>query len=576
VDNNQSSNPRQRYLKRHTALKTERASWDSHWRELSDVVQPRRSRFFTTERNRGTKKHQQIINGTPTIAARTLAAGMMAGMTSEARAWFRLTTADPELSEVGNVRSWLHVVEERTRHALSRSNLYKCLPLVYLDIGTPGTAAMLMEEDVKDFFRFYVFPIGSYCLSNSEKLEVDTLYRDVSMTVVQLVEKFGRDNCSSMVRNAYDRGSYDDWIPVVHVIEPNKDYKAGMVGHQGKPWKSCWLEAGSSDGLGAPAQDITSGFLRESGYEEFPVLAPRWSVTGEDVYGSSPGMEALGDCRALQLLEKRKAQVLDKIANPPMRGPTALRNQRISLLPGETTYVDSLSPSQAFAPVYQLESSALVATEGSAREHEQRINRLYFVDVMLMLANSTDSQKTAREVAELHEEKMLQLGPVFGQLKSELLKPLIERAVASLLRAGDLPPPPKELQGQDLNIEYQGMVEAAQKLLATSGIERLTAFVGGMVGVKPEVLDKLNTDQVVDEYASALGVKPELIRSDEEVADIRAARAQQQQAQEQQMQAAQAVQGAKTLSETDTGGDNALTRMLSNTPGVAGSGGVPR
>ena len=70
-------------------------------------------------------------------------------------------------------------------------------------------------------------------------------------------------------------------------------------------------------------------------------------ITGNDVYGSSPGMEALGDCRALQLYETRNAQAFDKVVNPPMKGPTSLNGQKISLLPGDTTYTDSMSPSRA-------------------------------------------------------------------------------------------------------------------------------------------------------------------------------------------------------------------------------------
>ena len=176
---------------------------------------------------------------------------------------------------------------------------------------------------------------------------------------------------------------------------------------------------------------------------------------------------------------------------------------------------------------------------------------------------------TAREVVERHEEKMLQLGPVMERLTDELLDPLIDRTFSVLLRNGDLPPPPEELQGMELKVEYISILAQAQKLVGTSAVERLASFVGNLAGVRPEVLDKINFDEMVDQYGGMLGVPPQLIRPDEEVAKLRQARAQQA-AQAQQAEAAAAsVQGARVLSETDTSSDNALTRILSNLGGGA-------
>lgn len=566
---------RSQYLRRHSALKTERASWDASWRELSLYIQPRRSRFFTNERNKGTKKNQKIINGAPTLAARALAAGMHAGITSPARQWFRLTTEDPDLADFRTVRSWRHTTEERLMQAFARSNLYKVLPQVYLDLGTPATATMHMEDDARDIFRFYHFPIGSYCLANSDKLEVDTIYREVSMTVKQLVQRFGKESCSSMVQNLYKNGQLDDWIQVVHLIEPNDKAQHGRSGPENMPWRSVWMEAGGSAPATGTATDAVAsnfeGFLMVSGYEEFPVMAPRWSVTGEDVYGSGPGMDCIGDAKALQLLERRKAQVFDKITDPPTHGPGGLLKQQVSLLPGGYTAIDAVG-GQKLEPVYQIHPQAMAVVEGSIREHENRINRFYFTDIMLMLAQSDSPEKTAREVAELHEEKMLQLGPVFGQVEIELLAPIINRAIAILMRNGELPPLPDEMKGQKVSVEYLSIVAAAQKLLSTSGIERLASFAGNLAAVKPDVIDKVNFDKAMDTYADALGVKPELVRTDDEVAALRADRAKQQQQAAQQQQAMAAAQGAKTLSETDTSGDNALTRMLNTVPGAATAG----
>jgi hypothetical protein len=220
----------------------------------------------------------------------------------------------------------------------------------------------------------------------------------------------------------------------------------------------------------------------------------------------------------------------------------------------------------------EIPPAAIAVVGAEIREHEARIKTAFFADLWLSLTQGDAGQMTAREVVERHEEKMLQLGPVMERLTDELLDPLIDRAFGILLRNGDLPPPPEELLGMELRVEYLSILAQAQKLVGTSAVERLASFVGNLAGVRPEVLDKVDFDEMVDAYGGMLGVPPQLIRPDEDVAELRQARAQAQAQAEQAQAMAASVQGAKVLSETDTGGDNALTRMLANMGGGVAPG----
>jgi hypothetical protein len=555
-----------RYLKRFNALKTQRATWEAHWKDLGNYLLPRRVQWNISDHNNGRKVNENIINSTPLLASRTLSAGMMAGITSPARPWFRLSPPEPSLAEVPEVRSWLNQVEERIREAIAKSNIYNVLPSQYQDLGVFGVSPIIVDEDDEDGIRAYVIPMGTYVLATSARQRVDTLYREFKYSVGNLVEKFKRANCSQRVLEQYDRGELDVEVEVLHIIEPNRERDPSRKDYKGKPWSSCWMEKSVSA--------TEDKFLRESGYDEFPVMAPRWDVTGQDVYGRCPGMDALGDAKALQLLEKRKLQMVDKIVTPPVNVPSSMRHSGVSLLPGAPNYVDGISGGLKVEPAIVIDSRAIEVAEASISKYEERINAAFYADLWLMLAQSDRRQITATEVEERHEEKMLQLGPVLERLQDELLDPLIDRIFGILLRRGELPQPPEAIQGADLRVEYISIMAQAQKLLSTAGIERLAGFVGNLVGASPEALDKLNVDEVIDEYGSALGVKPDLVRSDEEVAVIRKQRAQQQQ----MAQAAEAAktmqtaaQGAKTMSETDTSGSNALTQMLSGF-GVQGGG----
>src|SRR6266850_1681778 len=154
----------QQYERIRSQLYLERTSFESHWRELGDYILPRRTRFFITDKNRGERRSQKIIDSTATFAARTLRSGMHAGLTSPARPWMKLTVPDPDLAEFGTVKEWLHTVTQRMLTLFAKSNLYNVLPMVYGDMGVFAIGAMAVLDDTRDLFRCYSYPVGSYWL----------------------------------------------------------------------------------------------------------------------------------------------------------------------------------------------------------------------------------------------------------------------------------------------------------------------------------------------------------------------------------------------------------------------------
>ncbi len=560
---------RQRFERRLTQLKAERWNWEKHWRDLSDYIQPWRGRFVTSDVNEGTRANRRIIDNTGTLALRTLASGMMAGITSPARPWFKLEVPDPGLMESAPVKAWLYDVEHRMRTHLSRSNLYNVLHSLYLELGCFATSAMIIVEDDERIFRAIPLSIGSYYLATNAAGAVDTLYREYKMTVRQMVDQFGINAVSQTVRSMYQSGTLEAWIEVVHLIEPNDERDPDKQDSRNMKFRSVYYEAGSAEKGTAqgysPGGAAGQGLLKESGFHEFAVMAPRWDVLGEDVYGYGPGSVALGDVKALQTDHKMKAKAVAKMVDPPMNVPSSMKGKsRYSLVPGAVNYVDIANNGNAKAePAHNVNLPINYVLE-SIQDNQQRISRAFFEDLFLMLANDDRSNITAREIQERHEEKLLMLGPVLERLQSELLNPLIDRVFGILMRAGYLPEPPEELQGIELQVEYVSVMAQAQKLVGTGAIERLASFVGNLAGAAPEVIDKVDMDQMVDEYSQAVSAPPRTVRSDEQVTAIRQQRQQAQQAQQAAEMAQQGAQGAKLLSETDVGGENALQRMLAN------------
>lgn len=537
--------------KQFAQLCNDRSSFETHWRELSDFINPRGSRFLTTDVNRDDNRNNRIVDPTGSMAARTLASGMMSGITSPARPWFRLATPDPDMMDYGPVKMWLEVVQRRMNDMFNKSNLYQSLPLLYSSLGVYSTGAMAVLDDDQDIIRTQMFPIGSYHLANSARGSVDTCFRKFSMTVRQLVAEFGLDKVSSSVKGMFDAGNYEKWVEITHAVYPNLDRNTGSLLAKDKPYKSVYYECGGDK----------EKLLRESGFDEFPIMAPRWEVNGEDVYGSScPGMLALGQVKALQLEQKRKSQLIDKATNPPMVGPSTLKNQRVSLLPGDITYIDNMGAQDGFKPVYMVNPNTadLLA---DIQDTRQIINSSFFVDLFMMLQSINTRSMPVEAVIEMKEEKLLMLGPVLERLNDECLNPLIDRAFSIMVRKNMLPPPPDVMQGMPLRIEYISVMAQAQKSIGLSSLANTVQFIGQLAAAKPEALDKLNVDQAIDTFADMSGVSATVILPQEQVDQIRQQRAQQQQAAQAMQMGMAAAQGAKTLSDAQTTDPSVLSAL---------------
>jgi len=545
-------------------LEDDRSSWRSHWIEISDYLIPRRGRYLLESQNsKGRKRSTKIVDNTGGQSLRTLAAGMMSGMTSPARPWFRLQTPDPDMMDAAGVKDWLGQVERIIRTILTRSNFYNSASTIYTELGAFGTAALYRRRHPTDTVVFRPFTAGEYVIAEDEYGNVDTLGREFTMSVSQIVEQFVIDkrdgsedwsNVSKTVKRLWDQKNYDERIEVIHLIQPRRLEDRDLtrpLDPKNKAFMDVYMEKGA-DG---------DKLLQEGGFDRFPAYCPRWDVLGGDVYGVSPGMEYLGDIKQLQHEQKRKAQAIDKMVNPPMVASLSLKGKPSTVLPGGTTYVDPQQGTQGFQPAYTVQPR-INEMMMDIQEVQNRIQRGFYADLFAMMINSDRRMMTATEVAERHEEKLVLLGPVLQRLSTEFLDPLIEDVFMFALEAGMLPPPPPVLEGMDLDVKYISLLAQAQEAVAAASIERTFSFAGNLSAVFPEIVDNLNADEAIRNYGEILGTSPEILRDADEVEAIRAQRREAQQAEQQMMQLQQGAQAAKVLSEADTQNPNALTALL--------------
>lgn len=542
-------------------IKQDRETWHAHWQDIKDYVLPFHGRGLSgkssTEDNNGTKKHGKIIDSTATDAANVIAAGLQSGLTSPARPWFSLGFADKKLMDRGNVRLWLDGVENMMRYVFSTSNFYMALHHVYLELVTFATGAFSIEENFDTVIHCRTYTVGEYYLSTNEIDRVDTLVGVYHWTAKQLVSEFGKDKLPEKVITAFDNGNTELKFGVTQLVEPN-DKRMELKDVLDRPYRSIWYLDGDPGEL-----------LRVSGFSEFPFITPRWKVVGKDIYGSmSPGMNQLGNTKMLQKMQEKSIKAMDKMVDPPVVASPSMKNDVINTLPGGVSFSDMANGQAGVRQLYEMRFD-ISSVEAKIQNVQTQIKRGYYNDLFLMLSAMPAKTMTATEVAERHEEKLLMIGPVLERLHDELLDRAIDRTFAIMLRAGLVPQPPREIQGQALKVDYISILAQAQKMVKLAGVREFIGFTGQLSSIAPEVMDNVDMDRAVRDYGDGVGVPADIMRSEEGVAQIREVRAKQQAQQVALQQAQQVAEGAKTLSQSDLSKQNALNALLGRTPAPA-------
>jgi len=521
----------------------------SNWKDIADYLDPYHGRFLDKDFTpaEGGNKSTKIINPKAVKASRVAVAGMVGGLIPHSLPWFRLGPEDPDLAQWGPAKEWFADVQQRMYNVFSRSNFYAAGHSVFREEVNFGTGPMMIREHPSKVIHCRPWTVGEYVLMVDQFQLVDTGFRWFWSTARQLAQQFGKSNLTPETTALLDKNP-DTFVEVVCGVMPREDADPSKKDSANMPYASIYWERKASSERPP---------LGESGFNTNPMVYPRWDTIGEDAYGvTCPGIDSLGDLKMLQKLERDALRAVELSVAPPVIKPEG--SGRLSILPNAVNEMASGSIEQV-KNVFQ-RNPEVAPIENKIQNVELRIQEGFFNDLFLMILN--DKRMTATEVAQRHEDKLKILGPVIEKQNSEFLSPLIDRVYDIMERRGLIPPPPEELQGEEIKVEYISLLAQAQRMVGTQGIEQVAAFVGSVAKLQPDVLDKVDFDVMVEEYADARGVSPKVINPQDEVDQVRAVRQQQQAAMQQQEAASMGADTAKTLSETEVGGENALDTVL--------------
>ena len=521
-------------IKRFEYTKTRRDNWDTHYQELADYMLPRKA-DIVKKRSRGEKRMELIYDGTALQSIDLMAAFLHGMLTSGAAPWFHLDIKDTEINRDDEVREWLQDTSMRMMRAINSSNFETEVHETYVDLVVFGTSCMFIEMDGKDL-RFSTRHIAEYYAQEDQYGMVNTVYRVYKMSAEQAIERFGEKNVSDFIKKTHEKRP-DEEVEILHAVMPRTERDRTKPDNKNMRFMSAYLCMKSKM------------ILSEGGFEELPYVVPRFLKATGEVMGRSPAMTALPDVKMLNLMSKTIIQAAQKQIDPPLLVPDDGFLLPIRTQPGGLNFYragsrDTITPLQTGANI----------PIGLNMEEQRRsaIRQAFYVDQIL---SSSGTNMTATEVIQRQEERMRVIGPVLGRLMNEMLRPLIDRVFALMLREGMLAEPPEILQGRDIDIEYVSPLARAQKSNSLNNTMRALEILMPLAQSLP-VGDHIDPDGLVEHITDSLGVPKKTLRTSQEIADTRQQRAEQeammqqrQQEQEDVYTAAQAAQAVRMVGE---------------------------
>ena len=560
------------------SLRTWRYRIWAHWAELAKYILPRRYHWLivANRMDKGSPVNDAILDGTATVSMQICAAGLWTGMTSPSRPWFKLEKALPWMELDQDATEWIEDTEQRIYTALAKSNVYTILAQAFQDVVTFGTAPVILYEDFQDIIRAYLPCAGEYFLASSARLVNDTLYREFTLTVANIVGQFGAENCPGQILTLWraGRAALDQEFIVAHAIQPNIGMDAGGETFRLVPSSYPYVEVYWLRGLASDAP------LSVRGFNEKPFFVGRWSTVSNDAYGRSVGMDALPDVKQLQLETKRKAEYIDKGVRPPMGADPSLKNEPASIISGQVTYVPSgnQGAQRGFWPLFHVEPAWLAGITADIEMIKKRIETTFFVDVFMAITRMEGVQpRNELELTKRDLERLQVLGPFVEQFETEFAGPMIERVFNILQRRRLLRPPPPSMRGIKLKISYISIMKLAQRSAELVGIKDCLQVAGGLTlaaqaAAVPIPIRILDLDKTLRRYCELGGLQSDCVRTIKDVQKIDQIHMQKLQEMKQNQASVQAVQAAQALSKTNVGPDNALGQLLGRTGVMQGTG----
>jgi hypothetical protein len=489
---------------------------DVDFKKISEALLPQRG-FWPSEGDnkrsilqRGAKN----INPIATLSLERAAGGLTTGMTPEGQPWFGLRTEDGKLMEAPGVREHLGIRERLINTVLRTGRFYQAIHTCNIELLGFGGLLLFCDRSNKTIARFEDCTVGTYCVAHDSEGDLDTVTRRIKWTAKQIKKKYGEQNMSKKSRELLTSAPYQ-LIDVVHVVTPREKRDDTKIDNLNMAYSSIMYEDFTDDG-----NNTVADVLRESGYPECPYFYAPYANVGASEYGMGAGHLLVNHHDQLNETERQKTLALQKMINPPMKKPAAMKG-RLNIGPGQENVVSS-TDFKGVTPIYEVPIQGYEAALVDIKDIMGRIEAVSKADLFITMSLETRPPgMTATEYMGHERKKLQQVAPFISIYEPRVLDKVITRLHNMLDRMGAFPPPPQALIAAGaFEIIYTSSIAKSLRQVGAETTRTLLADVAGLAdmqvkaGMKPTALIKVDIPQAVDEISNGLGSPARLVLDD--------------------------------------------------------------
>jgi hypothetical protein len=507
-------------LRDYNRLKQERAPWESTYRAI-DYRFPDGSGGFT-QRTPGGIRGAQNFDATHITALSRFAAAGVAITTPEEKLYIR-PRFSPELMKLRDVQIWCANAGRRLydiRHA-AHTGFTVAVNEDWRQLGTYGTSPIWSEARPRIGMLYRTLHLSGVYIDTDFAGMVNKAIRYMCKSAAELADLFGRDNLTPKMQKAIEDDKADTTtFEVIHWVGPNTDYDADQLDARRYPVASRYL-----------ALDEKL-FLRRAGFQSLPISVSRHVTSPGEKYGRSPGIDMLPNIEGLNAMRRTTLRAGHKAVDPALIFNDDMGVTKIVTKPGGLTA--GLVDENGRPLVSKLpggESALPYAREDINDERD--VIKAEFLEDFYKILTDPNSRMTTTEVLEVMAKQGILVRPFAGRYAMEKMTPMTNRDLELALEHKQIDPfPPAVLEaGGWPMIDYENQLAAMARAEDTSKTMRFVEVLTGMANASKDgaIMDWLDEDEAIPGVADEIGVRPNYVRSPDQVAALRKARSDQQQ-----------------------------------------------
>ena len=529
-----TSEEAKQWFARYKKAKAKKTKWLDIWQYVGKYIHTRKQNFteFTDE---GTFLNEDVFDSTAPKANRKMSAALMGLLWQSGGESIRIHPADG-IEKSTETKEYFSTISNRIAKALDdpRAGLTLALEEYMNDQGCFGTSGVGCFEGEESLLRFQAWGVDEISIEEGENGFVRTIFREFTIPVSRAVEEYGLENLSDAVKDLHKEADMSEMVKFLHIITPNKE-------KEGKPYKSLHFEY------------VPKSKVKDDGFFEMPVAVARFYKKRNEIYGRSPGMEALPDILEINATKEARISAIEKSLDPPLGvyDDSVLGNEEIDTSAGGINVFATSGRMANRNPIFPLFTVETIReADKSIEDLIRSINEHFNIDVLLDFNNET--RMTLGETQIRQRIRSEALGSLISRQQNELYTPTVERSVNVLYRQGELgviKDSPEEaivigkkeepfyipesvakfiLAGKDFyEIEYITPAARMMETAEAQGVLRTWEFAAFAAEFAPDVLDNLNADESLKIISRSEGAPDRILLSDEQVITMRKAKIEQ-------------------------------------------------